>query len=84
MVIYKSDSTLPWWGFVIAVLLAVICILFLGALSAITGIALSTRESPVSDNAIHSAKVVNRNIRTDDCRILASWQADGQHVLCSV
>ncbi|KAF8833285.1 OPT superfamily oligopeptide transporter [Paxillus ammoniavirescens] len=38
IVIYKSDSTLPWWGFVIAVILAIVCILFLGALYAITGI----------------------------------------------
>ncbi|KAF8120134.1 OPT oligopeptide transporter protein-domain-containing protein [Boletus edulis] len=41
VVIYKSDSTLPWWGFVIAVLLAVIFILFHGALYAITGVTLS-------------------------------------------
>ncbi|KAF8120919.1 OPT oligopeptide transporter protein-domain-containing protein [Boletus edulis] len=41
VVIYKSDSTLPWWGFVIAVVLATISILFLGALSAITGVTLS-------------------------------------------
>ncbi|KAG6370490.1 OPT oligopeptide transporter protein-domain-containing protein [Boletus reticuloceps] len=62
VVIYKNDSTLPWWGFVIAVVLATISILFLGALSAITGVTLS----------IH------------DCRILASWKAYGQHVLCIV
>ncbi|KAF8552269.1 OPT superfamily oligopeptide transporter [Imleria badia] len=41
VVIYKSDSTLPWWGFVISVFLAIISILFLGALSAITGISIS-------------------------------------------
>ncbi|KAG6371067.1 OPT oligopeptide transporter protein-domain-containing protein [Boletus reticuloceps] len=41
VVIYKSDSTLPWWGFVIAVLLAVIFVLFHGALYAITGVTLS-------------------------------------------
>ncbi|KAF8120908.1 OPT oligopeptide transporter protein-domain-containing protein [Boletus edulis] len=38
---YKSDSTLPWWGFVIAVVLAAISILFLRALSAIMGVTLS-------------------------------------------
>jgi hypothetical protein len=43
IVIYKSNSTLPWWGFVIAVILAIVCILFFGALYAITGIALSIR-----------------------------------------
>ena len=50
MVIYKSDSTLPWWGFAISVFLAIISILFFGALSAITGVSLSIRESPVSTN----------------------------------
>ncbi|KAG2054727.1 OPT superfamily oligopeptide transporter [Suillus hirtellus] len=43
VVIYKTNSTLPWWGFVIAVLLATVSILFFGALSAITGIGLSIR-----------------------------------------
>ncbi|KAH0827797.1 OPT oligopeptide transporter protein-domain-containing protein [Lanmaoa asiatica] len=37
VVIYKTDSTLPWWGFVIATLLATVSILFFGALYAITG-----------------------------------------------
>ncbi|KAG6376476.1 OPT oligopeptide transporter protein-domain-containing protein [Boletus reticuloceps] len=41
VVIYKSNSTLPWWGFVVSVLLATISILFLGALYAITGIGIS-------------------------------------------
>ncbi|KAF8557285.1 OPT superfamily oligopeptide transporter [Imleria badia] len=41
VVIYKSDSTLPWWGFIISVLLAIISILFLGALYAITGVGIS-------------------------------------------
>lgn len=44
VVIYKSDSSLPWWGYVISVLLAIICILFFGALFAITGTSLPTRE----------------------------------------
>ncbi|KIJ61351.1 hypothetical protein HYDPIDRAFT_116119 [Hydnomerulius pinastri MD-312] len=39
VVIYKTDSTLPWWGFVIAILLATVSILFFGALYAITGLA---------------------------------------------
>ncbi|KAH7927126.1 OPT superfamily oligopeptide transporter [Leucogyrophana mollusca] len=38
VVIYKSDSTLPWWGFLIAVLIATVSILFFGALYAITGL----------------------------------------------
>ncbi|KAG2041638.1 OPT oligopeptide transporter protein-domain-containing protein [Suillus americanus] len=38
IVIYKTNSTLPWWGFVIAVLLAAVSILFFGTLCAITGI----------------------------------------------
>lgn len=37
VVIYKTNSTLPWWGFVISLLLATISILFFGALYAITG-----------------------------------------------
>jgi len=49
-VTYESDSTLPWWSLVIAVLLAAISILFLGALSAIAGVMVSIRESPVSVN----------------------------------
>ena len=44
VVIYMSDSTLPWWGFVIAVMLAILCIVFFGALFAITGLVLSFRE----------------------------------------
>ncbi|KAG1905878.1 OPT oligopeptide transporter protein-domain-containing protein [Suillus fuscotomentosus] len=43
VVIYETNSTLPWWGFVIAVLLATVSILFFGALSAITGLSLSIR-----------------------------------------
>ncbi|KAF8447559.1 OPT oligopeptide transporter protein-domain-containing protein [Boletus edulis BED1] len=43
VVIYKSNSTLPWWGFIIAVLLAIILILFAGALYAITGIVISVQ-----------------------------------------
>jgi hypothetical protein len=46
-VIYKSNSTLPWWGFVIAVILAIVSILFIGALYAITGLIVSIRECPV-------------------------------------
>ncbi|KAH7913890.1 OPT oligopeptide transporter protein-domain-containing protein [Hygrophoropsis aurantiaca] len=38
VVIYKSDSTLPWWGFFIAILIATVSILFFGALYAITGL----------------------------------------------
>ncbi|OJA20503.1 hypothetical protein AZE42_11975 [Rhizopogon vesiculosus] len=39
VVMYKTDSTLPWWGFVVSLLLATISILFFGALYAITGLA---------------------------------------------
>ncbi|KAG9224893.1 hypothetical protein PTI98_009892 [Pleurotus ostreatus] len=38
VIIYKADSTLPWWGFIIAMLLATVSILFFGTLSAITGL----------------------------------------------
>lgn len=38
VVIYKTNSTLPWWGFIISLLLATISILFFGALAAITGL----------------------------------------------
>lgn len=41
VIIYKCDSTLPWWGVVIAVLLATVFILFVVALYAMTGIPLS-------------------------------------------
>lgn len=41
VVIYKSDSTLPWWGLVVALLLATVFILFIVALYAMTGIPLS-------------------------------------------
>ncbi|KAG1895556.1 OPT oligopeptide transporter protein-domain-containing protein [Suillus fuscotomentosus] len=40
VVIYKSNSTLPWWGLIISLLLATISILFFGALGAITGFGL--------------------------------------------
>ncbi|KAF9000667.1 OPT oligopeptide transporter protein-domain-containing protein [Cyathus striatus] len=39
VIIYKTDSTLPWWGFLISILLATLSILFFGALYAITGLA---------------------------------------------
>jgi OPT family oligopeptide transporter len=38
VVIYKTDSTLPWWGYLISCLLATISILFFGSLYAITGL----------------------------------------------
>ncbi|KAG2150606.1 OPT oligopeptide transporter protein-domain-containing protein [Suillus clintonianus] len=38
VVIYKNNSTLPWWGFVISLLLATVSILFFGTLYAITGL----------------------------------------------
>ncbi|KAJ6507971.1 OPT oligopeptide transporter protein-domain-containing protein [Mycena vitilis] len=41
VVIYKADSTLPWWGFTISLLLATISILFFGSLYAITGLQFS-------------------------------------------
>ncbi|TFK54408.1 OPT superfamily oligopeptide transporter [Heliocybe sulcata] len=39
VVIYKTDSTLPWWGLIIAILLATISVMFFCALYAITGFA---------------------------------------------
>ncbi|KDR78980.1 hypothetical protein GALMADRAFT_224231 [Galerina marginata CBS 339.88] len=38
VIIYKTDSTLPWWGFLVSVILATISILFFGTLYAITGL----------------------------------------------
>ncbi|KAG6857387.1 hypothetical protein H0H87_004749 [Tephrocybe sp. NHM501043] len=38
VIIYKTDSTLPWWGFLVAVLLATVSIVFFGSLYAITGL----------------------------------------------
>lgn len=38
VLIYKTNSTLPWWGFIISLLLAIISVLFFGALYAITGL----------------------------------------------
>ncbi|KZV70159.1 OPT superfamily oligopeptide transporter [Peniophora sp. CONT] len=40
VLIYKTNSTLPWWGFVIACLLSSFSILFFCALYAITGLQL--------------------------------------------
>ncbi|ETW81029.1 oligopeptide transporter [Heterobasidion irregulare TC 32-1] len=40
VIIYKTDSTLPWWGFAVSGLLAVISILFFGSLYAMTGLSL--------------------------------------------
>ncbi|KAI0256212.1 OPT oligopeptide transporter [Lactifluus subvellereus] len=38
VIIYKTDSTLPWWGFIVACLLAVVSTLFFGSLFAMTGL----------------------------------------------
>ncbi|KAI9461265.1 OPT oligopeptide transporter [Lactarius psammicola] len=38
VIIYKTDSTLPWWGFIISCFLGVISILFFGSLYAMTGL----------------------------------------------
>ncbi|KAF4613761.1 hypothetical protein D9613_007594 [Agrocybe pediades] len=38
VIIYKTDSTLPWWGFLVSIVLATISILFFGTLYAITGL----------------------------------------------
>ncbi|KAI0049000.1 OPT oligopeptide transporter [Auriscalpium vulgare] len=38
VIIYKTDSTLPWWGFLVACLLATMSILFFGSLYAMTGL----------------------------------------------
>ncbi|KZO97758.1 OPT superfamily oligopeptide transporter [Calocera viscosa TUFC12733] len=38
VVIYEANSTLPWWGFIVSMILAWISILFFGALYAITGL----------------------------------------------
>ncbi|KAI9442444.1 OPT oligopeptide transporter protein-domain-containing protein [Lactarius indigo] len=40
VIIYKTDSTLPWWGFIVACLLTTISILFFGSLYAMTGLTL--------------------------------------------
>jgi OPT family oligopeptide transporter len=37
VMLYVSKSTLPWWGFIVAVLLSTVCILFFGAQYGITG-----------------------------------------------
>ncbi|KAJ7261805.1 OPT oligopeptide transporter protein-domain-containing protein [Mycena haematopus] len=38
VIIYKTDSTLPWWGLFIALILSTISIVFFGSLYAITGL----------------------------------------------
>ncbi|KAI0066210.1 OPT superfamily oligopeptide transporter [Artomyces pyxidatus] len=38
VIIYKTNSTLPWWGFIIACLLGSLSILFFGSLYAMTGL----------------------------------------------
>jgi OPT oligopeptide transporter protein len=35
--LYKVESTLPWWGFMVSVILSSVCVLFYGAQYAITG-----------------------------------------------
>lgn len=37
LMLYLTESTLPWWGFLVACSLSSICILFFGAQTAITG-----------------------------------------------
>lgn len=83
-----SNSTLPWWGFVISVLLAIISTVFFRALFAITGFYLPIRELPIPIN-LRAILILTLNINTrdfcaNDSRVLASWQTDGQHVLCSL
>ncbi|KAN0125414.1 oligopeptide transporter, partial [Lactarius tabidus] len=46
VLIYKTDSTLPWWGFVMACLLAILLILFYGSLVAMTGLVLYIQPFP--------------------------------------
>lgn len=38
VVIYKANSTLPWWGFLISLAIGALSTLFFGALYAITGL----------------------------------------------
>ncbi|KAJ7691568.1 OPT oligopeptide transporter protein-domain-containing protein [Mycena rosella] len=38
VIIYKTDSTLPWWGLFVSLLLGTISIVFFGSLYAITGL----------------------------------------------
>ncbi|KAJ7650113.1 OPT oligopeptide transporter protein-domain-containing protein [Roridomyces roridus] len=38
VIIYKTDSTLPWWGLFISLILGTISIVFFGSLYAITGL----------------------------------------------
>ncbi|KAJ7903340.1 OPT oligopeptide transporter [Mycena olivaceomarginata] len=38
VIIYKADSTLPWWGLFISLILASVSIVFFGSLYAITGL----------------------------------------------
>ncbi|KAJ7126834.1 OPT oligopeptide transporter protein-domain-containing protein [Mycena epipterygia] len=38
VIIYKADSTLPWWGLFVSLILATISIVFFGSLYAITGL----------------------------------------------
>lgn len=43
VVIYTCNSTLPWWGFIISLLISSICILFFGALYGISGFFLNAQ-----------------------------------------
>lgn len=38
VIIYKGHTTLPWWGFIIAMLIGYIFIVFLGSMMAISGV----------------------------------------------
>jgi hypothetical protein len=43
IMLYLTNSTLPWWGFLIACALSTVCILFFGAQTAITGFAFNVQ-----------------------------------------
>lgn len=38
IIIYKGNTTLPWWGFIVAILLSYIFLVFLGSMAAISGV----------------------------------------------
>lgn len=38
VVLYVGDSTLPWWGFLVACIVAWVLLLFFGAMQAVTGV----------------------------------------------
>lgn len=79
-VTYKSNSTLPWWGFLISVFLGTIFITFFGALFAITGLSFSIQPFVQMIAGFSECLARDDYVTLTSCSLSPSWPADGQHV----